>query len=135
MTCGNTTGCIDVWEDKVAVLISKGTLSEYCKTESITDTGGNLKENIFITKKVRKLQNDETRYNPDTKTQDRAPPLDPIFIDNYQCKINYKVETNFIDENKKELTDDRTSNWIKREIEKWEDTTKIFRYIKRYLYI
>lgn len=110
-------------------------VSEYCKTESITDTGGNLKENIFITKKVRKLQNDETRYNPETKTQDKAPPLDPIFIDNYQCKINYKVETNFIDENKKELTDDRTSNWIKREIEKWEDTTKIFRYIKRYTFV
>ena len=62
--------------------------------------------------------------------------MEPIFIDNYQCKINYKVETNYIDENKKELFDDRSSNWIKREIENWEDIQmEIFRYIKRYTFI
>jgi|UniRef100_A0A6C0ITL6 hypothetical protein len=107
-------------------------VSEYCKTETIVDSGGNLKENIYITKKVRKLENDSTSYNQDTKRQDRAPPLSPIFIDNYQCKVNYKVETNFIDETQKEFEDDRSEKWVKREMEKWEDTTKIFRYIKRY---
>ena len=86
-------------------------IQEYCKTNSIDmSPTSNIARNIQFIQKNRKIYNEE--------------PLNPIDFNDFGFRINYKTES------KRNIG----SPLIKRIIDEWNETKKVFRLIKRFTF-
>ena len=86
-------------------------IQEYCKTNSIDlSPTSNIARNIQFVQKNRKIYNEE--------------PLNPIDFNDFGFRINYKTES------KRNIG----SPLIKRIIDEWNETKKVFRLIKRFTF-
>jgi len=86
-------------------------IQEYCKTNSLDMEGtSNIARNVQFVQKNRKMFNEE--------------PLKPIDFNDFGFRINYKTE------GKRNVG----SPLIKRIIDEWNETKKVFRLIKRFTF-
>lgn len=101
-------------------------ISDYCKKDNNWPYK-NTEIPKFITfmekKRVQRNKSIDLKESDGNKFSNTN--YQPIFFNNYHCKVNYKTEHKL----------DYNSNWVNNETRSWNENKKIFRFIKRYTFV